>query len=305
MNLLQLSIPCLVSAVQTADSGGFTAAATALDLTPAAVSKNVAVLESQLGIRLFNRTTRRVTLTEEGKQFIPLARQGLVTLQEAAASAASSLAPQGLVRVNCAVGFGRRYVIPALPDFFAAYPDVQIELALNDQHVDLVADGFDVGIRGGSQPPEGMVARKICDMHVVLVATPRYLKTHGTPKHYQELSRHRLLRVKFLSGKLAPWLFKDAGRTVAFEGGAQLYISDPEVILDAALTHMGIARMGRHHAHEAIKHGALVELLAQQNVRGDAAMSIFYPHRAGLAPRVRVFVDFLLEYLAKQEGLGL
>jgi DNA-binding transcriptional LysR family regulator len=144
MNVLSLSIPCLASAVQTADSGGFTAAATALDLTPAAVSKNVAVLEGQLGIRLFNRTTRRVTLTEEGKQFIALARQGIATLQEATASAALSLAPQGLVRVNCAVGFGRRYVLPALSSFFAAHPQVQVELALNDQHVDLVAEGFDV-----------------------------------------------------------------------------------------------------------------------------------------------------------------
>jgi DNA-binding transcriptional LysR family regulator len=142
-------------------------------------------------------------------------------------------------------------------------------------------------------------------MPAVIVATPRYLKTHGTPKHYQELANHRLLRVKFLSGKLAPWLFKDGGRVVAYEGSAQLYISDPEVILDAALTHLGIARMGRHHAHEAIKRGALVELLTHQNVRGDASMSIFYPHRAGLAPRVRVFVDFLLEHLATQEGLGI
>jgi DNA-binding transcriptional LysR family regulator len=177
----------------------------------------------------------------------------------------------------------------------------------NDQAVDLVREGFDAGIRGGSQPPEGMVARKICNIPSVLVASPRYLKLHGTPKHPDDLNDHDLLKVKFLNGRSLPWAFKGKvnGKetVVAFEGNAKLLISDPEVILDAALLHMGIARLGRHHAYDALRRGDLVEVLARQHVPNEASMSVFYPHRAGLAPRVRVLVDFLLAAFAEDESL--
>jgi DNA-binding transcriptional LysR family regulator len=152
-----------------------------------------------------------------------------------------------------------------------------------------------------------MVARKICDIPSVLVATPKYLKLRGTPKHYKELVNHDLLKVKFLNGRILPWMFKDKTKgtesMVNYEGSAKLTISDPEVILDAALMHMGIARLGRHHAHAALQRGDLVEVLPRQQVPNDAGMAIFYPHRAGIAPRVRVLVDFLLAQFAKDESL--
>jgi DNA-binding transcriptional LysR family regulator len=303
MKQLQSSLPGLLSAVQAADSGSFTAAAKVLGLTPAAVSKNVAALEALLKVRLFNRTTRQLSLTEEGKAFIAQTRDGLHTLEQASLAATQGLTPQGLVRVSCSVGFGRRYMLPLLPGFYAAYPQVQVELSLDDHNVDLVHEGFDIGIRGGSQPPGGMVARKICNLSAVLVATPRYLKARGTPKHYTELAQHDLLRVKFASGRTTPWLFKDQGKLVAFEAQAKLLISDPEVILDAALLHMGIARTGRHHVAPALERGDLVEVLPRQHDSGTASMSIFYPHRAGLAPRVRVLVDFVVAQLAQNAAL--
>jgi DNA-binding transcriptional LysR family regulator len=309
MKQLQSSLPGLISAVQTADSGSFTAAAKVLDLTPAAVSKNVAALEALLKVRLFNRTTRQLSLTEEGKAFIAKTRDGLDLLESASVQASDGLKPQGLVRINCSVGFGRRYVLPALPAFYVQYPEVHVELSLNDEKIDLVREGFDIGIRGGSQPPEGMVARKICNLYAQLVATPQYLKAHGTPKHYRDLAEHDLLRVKFPSGLLTRWLFKEKGKdkgndkVVSFEGKAKLFISDPEVILDAALLHMGIARMGSHHAFEALQSGALVEVLVRQHLPGDASLAMYYPHRAGLAPRVRVMVDFLMLHFAQCEAL--
>ncbi len=307
MKQLQTTLSGLISAVQTADSGSFTAAANVLNLTPAAVSKNVATLETILQVRLFNRTTRQLSLTEEGKTFIAQTRVGLDALETAGLQATQRLKPQGLVRVNCAVGFGRCYVLPVLPAFYALYPDVRIELNLNDQAVDLVGERFDVGIRGGSQPPEGMVARKICEIPSVLVATPKYLTLRGTPKHYSDLADHDLLKVKFLNGRILPWTFKekmnDREKVVSFEGQAKLLVSDPEVILHAALLHMGIARMGRHHAHRALQCGDLVEVLPRQHITSEATMSVFYPHRAGLAPRVRVLVDFLLAQFAKDESL--
>ncbi len=303
MNQLHTTLPGLLSAVQAADSGSFTAAAGVLGLTPAAVSKNVAALEAVLKVRLFNRTTRQLALTEEGKAFIAQSRKGLGMLEAAALQATQGLKPEGVVRVSCPVGFGRRYVLPTLPAFYRQYPDVQLDLSLNDHNVDLVREGFDMGIRGGTQPPEGMVARKICSFSAALVASPRYLKARGTPAHYSELATHDLLRVKFPSGRISPWLFKDKGKVVGFEGAARLLISDPEVILDAALLHLGIARMGRHHAGDALRRDDLVEVLARQHVSDESGMAMFYPHRAGLAPRVRVLVDFLLAQFAGNSDL--
>jgi DNA-binding transcriptional LysR family regulator len=306
MKHLSTRMPGLIAAVQAAESGSFSSAAKVLDLTPAAVSKNVASLESQLGVRLFNRTTRQLSLTEEGRAFVAQAREGLESLESASTRATQNTRPSGLVRVSCAVGFGRRYVLPLLPAFYGQQPDVQVELSLNDQAVDLVREGFDVGIRGGAQPPEGMVARKICNIPAVLVATPKYLKSRGVPKHYTDLAAHDLLRVRFTNGRMSPWLFKDKDRVVTFEGGnTKLLISDPEVIQDAALLHLGIARMGRHHAQEALARGQLVDILPRQHVAGDAQMAMFYPHRAGLAPRVRVWVDFMLAQFVQLPTLGL
>jgi DNA-binding transcriptional LysR family regulator len=304
---LQSSLPGLISAVQAADSGGFSAAATVLNLTPAAVSKNVATLEAILGIRLFNRTTRQLSLTEEGRAFIAQTRQGLTLLERAATQATQGLKPQGLVRLNCPVGFGRRYVLPLLPAFYANNPLVQVELNLNDHAVDLVKEGFDIGIRGGSLPPEGMVARKICDVHSALLASPQYLTKKGTPKTFKDLGAHDLLKVKFLNGRVTPWAFKSKTngkeQQEIFEGGAVLFLSDPEVITDAALLHMGIARMGLHHAFEHIQSGALVPVLQDQHISTKASMSVFYPHRAGLAPRVRVLLDHLISGFSKEPSL--
>ena len=302
MKHLQTTLPGLISAIQAADSGSFSSAAHALGLTPAAVSKNVAALEAHLKVRLFNRTTRRLALTEEGRAFVAHARIGVQALEDANALATQGAQPEGLVRVNCAVGFGRRYVLPQLPEFFKAYPQVRVELNLNDNQVDLVQGGFDVGIRGGREPPEGMVARKICSIPAVLVASPRYLKAHGTPQTPADLAQHQLIRVKFLNGRMPAWPFKNHVRgaikaqgITAVDAPAQLLLSDPEIVLDAALLHIGIARLGRHHASEALSRGDLIEVLPKLHVSGDASMALFYPHRAGLAPRVRALVDFLLE----------
>ncbi len=312
MSNLPTTLPGLLSAVQTADSGSFSAAAKVLNLTPAAVSKNVATLEALLQVRLFNRTTRRLSLTEEGAAFIAQTRIGLAALNAATLQATQGLAPRGQVRVNCPVGFGRRFVLPALPEFFAQYPEIQIDLVLSDHAVDLVGHGFDFGIRGGTQPPDGMVARKICTIPSVLVATPHYLNVRGTPKVPGDLVHHDLIRVKFLNGRMYPWVFQQtekikgattADNTLGFDARAQLLISDPEVILDAALLHLGIARMGRHHAHEALQRGDLVEVLIDQQVPSDVTIAIFYPHHVGLAPRVRVLIDYLMAWFAKQESL--
>jgi DNA-binding transcriptional LysR family regulator len=300
MKQLQASLPGLISAIQAAEHGSFTAAAKQLDLTPAAVSKNVAALEAILKIRLFNRTTRQLSLTEEGRRFIHKTREGIAALDLATSDLQQAHKAQGLVRLSMASSFGRRYVLPLLPAFCQRYPDIQLDLSLNDNTVDLVREGFDIGIRGGAQPPEGMVSRKICTMSAIYVASPHYLKTHGTPTHFNQLSQHRLLRLKYLSGHYAPWLVKDSGKIIALNLPAHLSMSDPEALYYAALSHIGITRISRHHAYDALKKAELIELLSKQTAPGDASMALFYPHRVGQAPRVRAVVDFLMEAFAKE-----
>lgn len=309
MKYLQSTLPGLISAIQVADSGSFTAAAKVLDLTSAAVSKNVAKLEARLKVRLFNRTTRRLSLTDEGKAYIARARVGLDVLDDASKQAAQGLKPQGLVRINCPVGFGRNYIIPTLPDFYKQFPEVQLDLHLNDQIVDLVGQGFDIGIRGGSQPPEGMVARSICDITPLLVASTKYLAERGIPKKIIDLEEHDLIKVKFLNGRVLPWSFNEPidgkDHIVIFEGRPKLLVSDSDVVVEAAIRHMGIAYVGNYHAYEALARGDLVEVLPRRCAKGGIRMSMFYPHRTGLAPRVRVTVDYLLAHFAKVPDLHL
>jgi DNA-binding transcriptional LysR family regulator len=200
MNALQTQFPGFLCAVSAAEHGSFTAAAHALGLTPAAVSKNVANLEMQLGVRLFNRTTRRLHLTEEGKSVLEKAREGLASLHHAGTAAAQHVAPAGVVRVSCSHAFGKRYVLPYLPAFYAQHRDVTIDLSLNDATIDLVREGFDVGIRGGNEPPQGMVSRRICPLPATLVASPNYLRQRGTPQTHHDLDMHDILRMRFLSG---------------------------------------------------------------------------------------------------------
>lgn len=304
MKPLHTTLPGFLCAVQTADSGSFTAAAQVLDLTPAAVSKNVATLEAQLGVRLFNRTTRQLSLTDEGRRFITQAREGLDLLDAARGAATQQQAPQGRVRLSCSVGFGRRFVLPLMPAFLRRHPQVQVELSLSDVKVDLVRDGYDVGLRGGSSPPEGMVARKLCDVPMVLVASPAYLQAHGTPATWRELPAHQLVGIRFLSGRVAPWLFREGRELFSFEPQGQLMLSDPEIVLDAVLADLGIAQMGQHHAWEALTDGRLVRVLPQQHRGERLEMSLFYPHRQGLAARVRVLVDYLLAELPNDPALS-
>lgn len=294
-----------VCAVQAADSGSFTAAARVLDLTPAAVSKSVAALEARLSVRLFNRTTRQLALTDEGRRFVAQARAGLQQLEAAGSAARSDDEPEGLVRLSCGHGFGRRFVLPLLPALLQRHPRLRVELSLSDARVDLVRDGFDVGIRGAAAPPEGMVARPVCSIPLVLVATPQYLAKHPEPSHWRELAAHPLVGVRFASGHVAPWSFKDGAQTLAWQPPAALMLSDPEAVLDAVLAHMGIAQIGLHHAWLALQSGALQQVLARQLAPASVEMALFYPHRLGVAPRVRVLVDHLLQGLGTLPELQL
>jgi DNA-binding transcriptional LysR family regulator len=297
MQDLHKNWPGFLATVRVADAGSFSGAARQLNLTPAAIGKSIAALETRLGVRLFNRTTRQLSLTPEGERVVERARAALQALDDAGAVAKPDADISGLVRISCGAGYGRQFVLPVVASILDKHPQLRMELNLSDQIVDLVKEGFDIGIRGGREPPQGMVARRVSKVATVLVASPAYLRAYGTPQDWTELANHRRIGLRFASGTVSQWSFKVGSKIHTFDEKPTLMLTAPEVVVDAALLDQGIAQLAQHHALHALRSGALVPLLRQQHVSRPFDISIFYPHRNGLAPRVRIVVDMLVSAL--------
>lgn len=300
------NLPGLVSFTEAAAAGSFTAAAAKLDLTPAAVSKNVARLERQLGVRLFNRSTRQLQLTAEGEAFRARAAAALRALDEAVAEVSRARgAAVGRVRISVGVSFGRHYLLPLLPALAAGHPELQVEVSLDNRAVDLLAEGYDIGVRGGVIEASSLVARRIAKLPLVLVASPGYVRARGVPRQVADLAQHDLLGVRLPGGGEIPWHFRRAGgrAPMALPVPARLWLSDPEALIDLALQHAGIAQVGLHHAMPFLRSGRLKAVLTDWHDAGSREIVLHYPHRLYLAPRVRVTVDALLGGFAKNADL--
>lgn len=299
-------VRAMLSFVQAADRGSFAAAARMLGISPAAVGKNVAGLEAALGVRLMNRSTRSLKLTSEGKAFLDGARAAINALDAAIDGVAAQRAePAGRVRIATSSGFGHLYVLPLLADLAKRYPAIVPEIEFNDRRVDLVRDGFDLALRGGTMPDSSLVSRRVCRLSTVLVAAPSYLARAGTPRHPRELAGHRRIALRYLDGHVAPWRFRtaDGRREEMLPDPAALVLSDPHALVPAAVAGLGVTQVGVHEAFGALRAGRLKVLLAAHHDPGDSEIALQYPHRALVAPRVRATVDFLLERLAKKEAL--
>lgn len=299
-------VRAILSFVQAADAGSFAAAARALSISPAAVSKNIAGLEKALGVRLMNRTTRTLNLTEEGSAFLRQARIALDALDAATdAVIAHRASPTGNVRISTSVGFGREQLTPVLPGLLEKYPGLTVEVDFDDRVVDLVQDGYDIVLRGGRIADSSVVSRPICHFNLVLVASPAYLARYGIPVQPQDLAGHRLLTRRFLGGRVVPWNFKERdGSITTFDtSSAVMTLSSPEAITQAAVAGAGIANLGVHHAWKHLLTGELKVLLLEFNHPGSFEMTLQYPHRALMAPRVRVTVEYLLEAFGGFEEL--
>jgi DNA-binding transcriptional LysR family regulator len=297
----------MLAFVETASSGSLTAAAERLEVTPAAVSKSLARLEEQLGVRLLNRSTRRIALTAEGAGFLAKARLALRALDDAVADVSQAArTPAGRVRISVGVSFGRRWVLPVLPALTQRHPELSIEVDLDNRPVDLVAEGFDVGIRGGIVEDSSLVARRICRLPLVLVATPAYLKQAGVPASVDELAGHRCAAVRYPATGTTPWGFvRPGGRRIDFTPDAALAVSDPEALIDLVLAHAGIAQTGLHHALPFLRSGRLKVVMHGLHDPGEREFVLHYPHRQYLAPRVRVVVEALLAHFAQSADLHL
>jgi DNA-binding transcriptional LysR family regulator len=298
----------MLSFVQAADHGSFAAAARMLGISPAAVGKNVAGLEGALGVRLMNRSTRSLQLTSEGRAFVERAREAIEALDLAIDTVAAQRAePAGRVRISTSGAFGHRYLMPLVSGLVARHPAIVPELDFDDRRVDLVQGGYDLAVRGGHLEDSSLVSRHVCDLLMVLVASPAYLEAHGTPRRIDDLKRHRLIAMRFLNGQTSRWTFRapQGGREMQefTPEPAALVISDSLACIDAAVAGLGIAESPAHQAWPHLQAGRLKVVLARQHDAGKRTMALQYPHRALMAPRVRVTVDFLLNGLAGDEAL--
>jgi DNA-binding transcriptional LysR family regulator len=277
--------------LQTVKSSSFTRAAEQLGVSPQSVSHTVAQLEQSLNVRLFNRTTRSLSLTDEGVRFQLAAQRAMQSFDDALESVAQPDSPTGLVRLSVGIGFGRRYVMPSLVTFRAKYPKVQVEMQLDDRKVDLIRDSFDVIIRGGLISDSALVSRRLCHLSSILVVSPEYIKRFGLPKKPSELVNHQIVQLKFLSGLTPAWEFK---KDQVFEPKSGLVLSDPEAVCDAACLGLGIAQVSVHHAWNALRAGQLKVILFKEYLSSNREVVLQYPHRTYTAARVKVFVEHIV-----------
>jgi DNA-binding transcriptional LysR family regulator len=299
-------VRAILSFVEAADAGNFSEAARKLGISSAAVSKNIAGLEQVLGVRLMNRTTRKVSLTEEGSTFLFQSRIALDALENAVDSIiAGKMETSGHVRISTSAAFGREQLLPALPGLMTLYPGLTIEADFDDRVIDLIRDGYDIAIRGGRIMDSTLITRPVCHLNTILVASPEYLSRYGIPKTHNDLKHHRLISRRFLGGRISPWGFtSEDGSLSLFEPEqAVITLSAPEALTQAAAAGLGIAQVGIHHAYKYLEQGKLKVVLFGQHDPGQYEMVIQYPHRSLIAPRVKVTVDYLLKHFENDESL--
>jgi DNA-binding transcriptional LysR family regulator len=281
--------------VRVVDSKGFSAAAAGLGLTPSAVSKLVTRLETRLGVRLLQRTTRALHLTEEGEVFYAAAQRivgEIETLEDQIAGHNGT--PQGLLRVTTSLAFASHQLAPVLSEFLARHPLVQLDLLPTDRVIDMVEEGVDIAIRIGRLADTSFMARKIGEDKRLICAAPSYLARHGTPRRPEELARHNCI-VSRERAHLNRWPFKIDGQVSEIEVGGRVAISEGEMQMQLALQGIGIARLTRLTLARAIRDGALVPLLDAFSADEPVAIHAVYPHRRHLAAKVPAFVNFLIE----------
>lgn len=274
--------------------GSLSATAREMDLTPAAVSKRLALLEHRLGVRLLNRSTRRISPTAEGEVYLAEARRILADIEELEQKIASTRQdPKGLLRVNATLGFGRRYIAPLVSDFYQHYPEVDVQLQLTDRPVNLADEAFDVGIRFGELPDARLIARKIASNRRLLCAAPAYLKQHGIPQAPEDLIHHNCIVLRQNDSAYGIWRLTGGRKTETVKIRGALSSNDGEVALGWALKGHGILMRAEWDLAKYLRSGRLQVILPDYALP-PADIYAVYPERHSLSARVRAFIDFLI-----------
>lgn len=276
------------------EAGSFVGAVDALRMSKAAVSRHVDSLEQRLGVRLLQRTTRRLSLTEEGRIFYQRSKEVLAALDDAESEVSSrTLEPSGLIRVNVPLTFGIMHLAPLWNAFMHAHPQVDLDITLNDRVVDLVDEGYDLAVRISDLPDSMLISRKLVATRMMLCASPAYLELHGAPEHPQELMKHRVLAYANWSGR-DEWHFDGPEGKVVVRTRARVYSNNGDTCRAIALQGGGIMLQPSFMLDEDLRRGHLVELMPEYRAI-ELGVYAVYPTRKQLPLRVRRLVDFLVD----------
>ncbi|BEP65587.1 MULTISPECIES: LysR substrate-binding domain-containing protein [unclassified Variovorax] len=279
-----------------AESGGFTSAALAAGVTPAAVSRSISRLEKRLGLRLFVRTTRSVRLTDAGRSYFAQCQQALAQLAEAEREVmGQQVLPSGTLRISVPTTYGHHRILPLLPAFRERFPDIRLHVHLSNRNIDFVEEGYDMAVRVRAQPDSTLIARHLEDADLVVVATRKYLRKAGTPRTLDELAAHECIQFELpSSGRRISWLFKENGKDrEVFADGAYSCSDDVLGGVTLAKSGAGLFQTYRFVVEKELADGSLVEVLKPFAGR-SRPYTLLYPDGRHVPLRMRVFIDFLM-----------
>jgi DNA-binding transcriptional LysR family regulator len=285
---------------KAAEASSFTAAALALGVTPAAVSRSVGRLEQRLGVTLFARSTRQIRLSDDGRAYHEQCTQALHQIAEAGRAVTGQQGePSGTLRISAPTTYAHPRLFKLLPSFMAAFPNIKVDISVSSRNVDFVDEGFDVAIRLGTPADSRLVARKLEDASLGVFASPHYLRAHGTPQSLADLKAHHEIGfVRPSTGKQLPWLFRDHGQDVEHMPNASIAVmDDPLGCVHHAANGGGLVQTYHFVVADMLAQGILVEVL-QSRAGRSRPFSILYPYNRHLSARVRAWVDFVVAWLS-------
>jgi DNA-binding transcriptional LysR family regulator len=297
------SVRLLQAFAEAAKSGSFARAARELGLSASAVTKSVQRLEAQVNLRLFQRTTRRVALTQEGEAFYQHCRRVLDDLAELALLAAGTASvPSGVLRINVPVTYGKKVILPTLAQLARRHPDFRFEVQLSDQFVDLIGAGLDAVVRIGEIADRRLVARRVDEQGLGVYASPDYLRRRARPGKPSDISAHDCVVFQMLTTRrLRPWAFQQKGRRITVTPPATRMIDDGEGLVSAACAGLGLVQVPDLMAEDAVRAGLLEEVLRNCRLQPEP-ISVVFPTQRHMPMRLRVFIDALLERHARPRG---
>jgi len=289
---------------QVVDAGGFTRAAEILQLPKATVSTLVRNLETALSVKLLNRTTRQISLTADGAAYYERCLRILAEVRDAEDSLSKTHAsPSGRLRIDVPSALGRHLLMPALPQFLARYPDINLEVGCSDRPVDLIEEGVDLAVRGGALADSTLVARRIGQLHFVTCAAPSYIALHGRPHHPNDLLQHDCVNYfSAKTGKISEWDFARNGERIQMRLPGRIAVNDSNAYMTATLSGMGVAQMAAFALCPYLQSGEL-ELLLEDWTIDPLPLHVVYPQNRHLSAKVRVFVEWISELFADHPAL--
>jgi DNA-binding transcriptional LysR family regulator len=296
-------LKALSTLVRVVESGSFRRAAIELGVAPQATSKTVRQLEARLGVRLLHRTTRRLSLTDEGAHLLAKVRPALSSIRSAMDDVQSARGEVGgTLRVTAPRSVGLHLVLPLVGPFMAQHANLRVELELEDRFTDVTSEKIDIGFRVGASMDRNVVARRLMDIQHWICASPDYLERHGRPRSWDDLAQHRCTGFRHVNtGKLMPWEYQEGGATTYRDMAARFETNDVDAEASAVLAGVGIGQIPSYIAAPLIREGRLVHLLAK-HTNERIGLYIYYAQRTHLPPRARLFIDSAVEQLLRKRA---